>query len=313
PSLTGEGKTSSAINLAHVLAQAGERVLLIDADLRRPSVAKYLGLESTAGLTAVLIEEARLEDVTQPLETDGLDVLASGPVPPNPSELLGSQRMKLLLDAAGSDYEYVVLDSAPLLAVTDAAVLSRVVGGTVMVAQSDRVKRQQLGEALEKLDAVEAHLLGIVLNRVLSDPRSAYTYASHPDASNPQHGAREEVDAPPGVDTEETGTGTSTRTGTDTGSTAQEIPTSSNKVSAHSPPGGRPRTPRRPAASDPARREDLETDKHVRRQDSDRRMRRDVSDSEQNSGSTSGFAPYRKPSNFPRASAHQGGSSHERP
>src|SRR5690625_2060069 len=92
---------------------AGERLLLIDADLRRPSVAEHLDLESTAGLTSVLIEEARLEDVTQPLETDGLDVLASGPVPPNPSELLGSQRMKQLLDAAGADYEYVVFDSAP--------------------------------------------------------------------------------------------------------------------------------------------------------------------------------------------------------
>src|SRR5690625_6914313 len=91
---------------------AGERLLLIDADLRRPSVAEHLDLESTAGLTSVLIEEARLEDVTQPLETDGLDVLASGPVPPNPSELLGSQRMKQLLDAAGADYEYVVFDSA---------------------------------------------------------------------------------------------------------------------------------------------------------------------------------------------------------
>src|SRR5690625_7005055 len=84
---------------------AGERLLLIDADLRRPSVAEHLDLESTAGLTSVLIEKARLEDVTQPLEKDGLDVLASGPVPLNPSELLGSQRMKQLLDAAGADYE----------------------------------------------------------------------------------------------------------------------------------------------------------------------------------------------------------------
>src|SRR5699024_1441344 len=112
-SLIGEEKTSSAINLAHVLAHAGERVLLIDADLRRPSVAEHLDLESTAGLTSVLIETTRLEDVTQPLEKEGLDVLASGPVPLNPSELLGSQRMKQLLDAAGADYEYVVFDSAP--------------------------------------------------------------------------------------------------------------------------------------------------------------------------------------------------------
>lgn len=175
-SLPGEGKSSSAINLAHVLAQSGSRVLLIDADLRRPSLATYLGLEGNAGLTTVLIGEADIDDVTQPLETDGLDVLASGSVPPNPSELLGSKRMEQLLSAAMATYDFVVVDSTPLLAVTDAVVLSHVVGGTVVVAQSERVTKQQLSQALEKLDAVEARLLGVILNRVHSGPRGGYSY-----------------------------------------------------------------------------------------------------------------------------------------
>lgn len=308
-SLMGEGKTSSAINLAHVLAQAGERVLLIDADLRRPSVAEYLGLEHTAGLTTVLIEEAQLEDVTQPLETEGLDVLTSGPVPPNPSELLGSQRMKELLDAARCDYDYVVLDSAPLLAVTDAAVLSRIVGGTVVVAQSDRVKRQQLGEALEKLDAVEAHLLGVVLNRMLSDSRSAYAYAPDPDTS-PQHSAHGTVDGSSRVDTGDP----DAVAGAGTSSTTLQIRASGNTASAHSLPpaaGHPPQAPRRPAAPDPARRESFETDEGGRRQDADRQARRPASDSEQNSGSTPPFAPHRASGDSPQASVHRSRSSHE--
>lgn len=186
-SLPGEGKSSSAINLAHVIAQAGTRVLLIDADLRRPSVANYLGLEGNAGLTTVLIGDAAIEDVTQPLETDGLDILASGPIPPNPSELLGSTAMQKLLDAALAQYAFVVVDTAPLLAVTDAVVLSRFVGGTVVVAQSERVRRPQLEQSLRKLQAVEARLLGVVLNRVHGGPRGSYNYSysytSQADAS----------------------------------------------------------------------------------------------------------------------------------
>lgn len=176
-SLPGEGKSSSAINLAHVIAQAGSRVLLIDADLRRPSLASYLGLESNAGLTTVLIGNATIEDVAQPLETDGLDVLTSGPIPPNPSELLGSKAMQELLAAALSQYDFVVVDTAPLLAVTDAVVLSRFVGGSVVVAQSERVRRPQLEQSLHKLQAVEARLLGVILNRVHGGTRGSYNYS----------------------------------------------------------------------------------------------------------------------------------------
>lgn len=175
-SLSEEGKTSTAINLAQVLAQAGDRVLLVDADLRRPSLATELGLERTVGLTTVLIGDVELDDVTQPLETAGLDVLTSGPIPPNPSELLGSEAMRTLLEAAAEAYDYVVVDTAPLLAVTDAVALSRFVDGSLVIAQSDRVKKQQLGEALGKLDSVDARVLGVVVNNAPRDVRDVYTY-----------------------------------------------------------------------------------------------------------------------------------------
>ncbi|MEJ6542244.1 polysaccharide biosynthesis tyrosine autokinase [Brachybacterium paraconglomeratum] len=184
-SLSGEGKSSTAINLAQVLAQAGDRVLLVDADLRRPSLAAELGLERTVGLTTVLIGDVELDDVTQPLETAGLDVLTSGPIPPNPSELLGSEAMRSLLEAASEAYDYVVVDTAPLLAVTDAVALSRFVDGSLVVAQSDRVKKQQLGEALAKLDSVDARVLGVVVNNAPREVRDVYTYLPDEESSEP--------------------------------------------------------------------------------------------------------------------------------
>lgn len=201
-SLPREGKSSSAINLAHVIAQAGNHVLLIDADLRRPSVAEYLGLEGDAGLTSVLIGDADLEDVAQPMETEGLDVLTSGPIPPNPSELLGSKAMQELLAEAMTTYDFVVVDTAPLLAVTDAVVLSYYVGGTVVVAQSERVRRPQLQQSLEKLDAVEARILGVALNRVHGGSRGTYTYnysyTSDEAPSTPRAVAKAAGDVEPG-------------------------------------------------------------------------------------------------------------------
>ncbi|WP_394216118.1 polysaccharide biosynthesis tyrosine autokinase [Brachybacterium vulturis] len=183
-SMPGEGKSSSAINLAHVLAQSGSRVLLVDADLRRPALAKHLSLEGNAGLTTVLIGESSIADVAQPLDTEGLDVLTSGPIPPNPSELLGSQRMQTVLADALAAYDFVVVDSPPLFAVTDAAILSQIVGGTIIVARSDLVKKHQLGRALEKLEGVDARLLGVILNRYQRGTQHFYsaqeTYSADP-------------------------------------------------------------------------------------------------------------------------------------
>lgn len=176
-SLPGEGKSSSAINLAHVIAQSGARVLLIDADLRRPSIHQYLSLEGNAGLTTVLIGEAELDELVQPLETEGLDVLTSGPIPPNPSEMVGSEKMAQLLATAMAQYDFVVVDAPPLLAVTDAVVLSHHVGGALVVARSEAVKKQQLGQALEKLESAGGRTLGVILNRVPTGSRGAYSYA----------------------------------------------------------------------------------------------------------------------------------------
>lgn len=216
-SLPGEGKTSSAINLAHVIAQAGNRVLLIDADLRRPSVAQYLGIEGGAGLTTVLIGEADIEDVAQPLETEGLEALASGPIPPNPSELLGSKNMQDLLNDAMAKYDFVVVDTAPLLAVTDAAVLSHYVGGTVVVAQSQRVRKPQLAQALDKLEAVQARVLGIILNRVQGGSQGAYiynySYSSDASPTSPRAAAKASarIEPSPVPDAQPHGEGVATR------------------------------------------------------------------------------------------------------
>lgn len=173
-SLAAEGKSTVAANLAVALAETG-RVLLVDADLRRPSVATVLGLEGAAGLTTVLVGEAEPADVVQEWGAAGLHVLTAGALPPNPSELLGSPAMAALLARLRGEYDHVVLDTAPVLPVADAAILSRVVDGTLVVANVTRVRRHQLTETLTGLDRLGGRTLGVVLNQVRRD-ESAYTY-----------------------------------------------------------------------------------------------------------------------------------------
>lgn len=187
-SLPGEGKTSTAINLAFTSAEAEQRVLLIDADLRRPSVADYLGLEGAAGLTTVLAGRARFEDVVQPLGLDtSFDVLTSGVTPPNPSELLGSERMAELLRGISGRYDVIVFDSPPLLPVTDAPVLARQTTGAVLVASATKVRRRQLTQSAEILERVGARLLGVVLTRVPTAESSAYYGYASDEAGEPAH------------------------------------------------------------------------------------------------------------------------------
>lgn len=171
-SLAAEGKSTTAMNLAVALAETSARVLLVDADLRRPSVAKVLGLEGAAGLTTVLLGQAEVAEVVQDWGSAGLQVLTSGPLPPNPSELLGSVGMRRLIAELRTDYDYVILDSAPLLPVTDSAVLAGMVDGTLLVVNVTRVRRHQLAESLRNLAQVEAPVLGVVLNQVPRDERS---------------------------------------------------------------------------------------------------------------------------------------------
>lgn len=177
-SVPGEGKSTTSMNLAVALADAGSRVILVDADLRRPSVASSLGLEGRVGLTTVLIGRAELDDVVQHWEETSLDVLPSGRIPPNPSELLGSGAMEKLLDELTARYDVVLLDSPPLLPVADAAVLSKLVGGVVVIAGANRVHRPQLQETMNALATASANVHGVVLNRMSRQETGAYTYYS---------------------------------------------------------------------------------------------------------------------------------------
>ena len=195
----GEGKTTTAINTAVAMAEAGSRVLLVDADLRRPRVADSFGFEGAAGLTTVLIGRAALADVVQPYGAGQLDVLTSGPIPPNPSELLGFDAMKTLLREATDAYDVVLIDAPPLLPVTDAAILANIAGGALLVVGSRIVRRAELDSALKALDRAEARVLGLVLNKVKHEDEDRYGYDQiyQSDPVAPQRAHLPESDAAP--------------------------------------------------------------------------------------------------------------------
>ncbi len=182
-----EGKTTAATNLAVILAQRGTRVLLMDADLRRPNVHHRFGLNGKVGLSTVLSGQTTLENSVQPVaEVPGLDVLASGPVPPFPTEMLSSQTMVDLLRKAGDNYTYVVLDSPPVLSVTDGVLLSRQVDAVILVVRHGKSSKQIIKRGRDLLVRSGAPLAGIVLNAVdLNAPEyygyygySGYSYSS---------------------------------------------------------------------------------------------------------------------------------------
>lgn len=175
-SLPGEGKSTTAVNLAIAMAQAGQSVVLVDADLRRPRVHDYLGLERNAGLTTALIGRADIHDLLQPWGEHELHVLTSGQIPPNPSELLGSSAMKLLISDLERRFDAVIIDAPPLLPVTDSAVLAQQAGGVVMVVGSSKVNTADVQKALRALDMVDADLLGVVMNLLPQKGPDAYSY-----------------------------------------------------------------------------------------------------------------------------------------
>jgi capsular exopolysaccharide synthesis family protein len=140
-------------------------------------VAEYLGLEGNAGLTTALIGQADMDDLLQPWGDDNLFVLTSGQIPPNPSELLGSEAMRELILRLESTFDAVIIDAPPLLPVTDAAVLAQQVGGVVLVVGSQKVRSNDLEKSLAALEMVDADLLGIVLNRLPAKGPDAYAYS----------------------------------------------------------------------------------------------------------------------------------------
>lgn len=180
----GEGKTVTSSNLAVVFAQSGRRVLLVDADMRWPSVHKYFDLPNAYGLTTLLRgETADLDAVAQPTEQPNLRVIATGPLPPNPAEQLGSQRMQVILRMLREAADIVIFDSPPLVAVADAAVLSASADGTLLVIDASKSKRRQVSIASAMLTRAGAKILGAVLNRAAAT--DSFHYAGHYGESDP--------------------------------------------------------------------------------------------------------------------------------
>lgn len=175
-SLPSEGKSTTTINLAVALADAGKRVALLDTDLRKPKVAEYLNIEGGAGLTDVLIGRARVADVMLPWGKRPLYVLPAGKVPPNPSELLGSKQMGQLLEALGNEFDVVLCDAPPLLPVTDAAVLSKFTAGALLIVAAGKTTTHQLSGALDALETVGSKVGGVVLTMLPTRGPDSYGY-----------------------------------------------------------------------------------------------------------------------------------------
>jgi receptor protein-tyrosine kinase len=198
-SVPNEGKSVTAANVALALAQAGSRVLLVDADLRRPQVAQLLGLESNVGLTTLLIGSVRIEDAVQRHTQSGLDVITSGAKPPNPAELLQSHTMRELVGQLRERYEVIIFDAPPLLPVTDAALVAAQTDGAILVVRYGKTTKEQAGGAVERLEAVDARPLGVVLNMIpqrrgVGSSRYGYGYGYGLGESSPESHPAARVD-----------------------------------------------------------------------------------------------------------------------
>nr|WP_211161201.1 polysaccharide biosynthesis tyrosine autokinase [Microcella alkalica] len=178
-SVPAEGKSTTSANLAIALADSGARVVIIDGDLRRPKLAEYMGLEGAVGLTDVLIQRASLGDVLQPWGRRGLSVLPAGSVPPNPSELLGSRAMQSLVHALEQEFDVVIIDMPPLLPVTDAALVSKMTKGALVVAAAGKTDRRELEGALAALENVGARVSGIIITMLPTKGPDAYGYGRY--------------------------------------------------------------------------------------------------------------------------------------
>lgn len=178
-----EGKSTTVANLAIVMGQDDKHILLIDCDMRKPVIHRRFGLLNR-GLSNCFVEDLPLKEVIQADVFPNLDVVTSGPVPPNPAELLGSKKMKALLQEAAEAYDYVFLDMPPVLAVTDAALMSSQVDGTVLVLASGDISPDEGKQAQSVLEKVHANILGVILNKVPQHHKSGYYYYYYYDENH---------------------------------------------------------------------------------------------------------------------------------
>nr|NJM03122.1 polysaccharide biosynthesis tyrosine autokinase [Desulfobacula sp.] len=171
----GEGKSSISASLALSLAHAGKKVLLIDADMRRPVQQKNFNLENTSGLSSFLAGVSDKDKINFESPVENLYIIPSGPIPPNPSELLSSKKLKEFLSGISSDYDMIIIDTPPLASVTDPVILSKLVDGVILVTWAGKTTYEMLGKGLKQLREVDAPLIGVVLNR-FNAKKSGYYY-----------------------------------------------------------------------------------------------------------------------------------------
>lgn len=164
--LPGEGKTTTAGNLAVVMAQGGSRVLLVDLDLRRPNVHRLFGISNRVGLTNLLVEDRPLESVVQKDSVGNLDILTTGPIPPNPAELVGSKKFAMFIEEMKTVYDYIILDTSPCVAYTDAVLAGRISDGVLLVISATNGRMDAAIQAKKNFEKVGAKIIGVVLNGV---------------------------------------------------------------------------------------------------------------------------------------------------
>jgi len=191
----GEGKTMTSTNLAVALAQTGRTVLIIDADLRRPRVASTLGVDPAIGLTTALVGKTQIEDAIQVHEPSGLHVLASGAKPPNPTEILQSRVTHDLIRRLRQSYDMIIIDAPPLLPVADASVLSNLADGSILVIRHGQTTRDQITEAVNRVNQVGGRLYGVVVNMVAKRAIGSYYYYYYEETS-PVRDGKSRKDAP---------------------------------------------------------------------------------------------------------------------
>ena len=176
-SIQNEGKSSSSCNIAYALAETGARVLLVEADLRKPTTAVKLGLSQTPGLTNLLISRDDYKSYIQHSElAPAIDIITSGDIPPNPSEMLGSERMSTLLEQIRADYDYILVDLPPVTAVSDAVTISKKLDGVIVVVRSGVAQRKALAETMRQLKMVGARILGFVYREDMQAHRAYYKH-----------------------------------------------------------------------------------------------------------------------------------------
>ena len=171
-----EGKSTVSANTAVTFAQAGKKVLFVDADMRKPTVHYTFRLPNAAGLSTVLTNQITVEEVIRETDIDNLYVITSGPIPPNPSELLGSKTMTYLIEKLKEAFDLIVFDAPPTLSVTDAQILSNEMDGTVLVIDAGYTEKEAITKAKELLDQADAKILGVVLNNYTNSSGEYYEY-----------------------------------------------------------------------------------------------------------------------------------------